>query len=94
MTVSFHKFGNHFFPGTGGPDEIGAQNGKYYSGLDFDSSIDLRSPESAKVRTPKERVVTLAPCPRNQLVYESMNELKFIYSNLFKMTKYFIMSFE
>lgn len=31
MTVSFHKFGNHFFPGTGGPDEIGAQNGKYYS---------------------------------------------------------------
>ena len=35
MTVSFHKFGNHFFPGTGGPDEIGAQNGKYYSGSDL-----------------------------------------------------------
>ena len=55
MTVSFHKFGNHFFPGTGGPDEIGAQNGKYYSGLDFDSSIDLRSPESARQSENSER---------------------------------------
>ena len=45
MTVSFHKFGNHFFPGTGGPDEIGAQNGKYYSGSDFDFGIDLRTPK-------------------------------------------------
>ena len=43
MTVSFHKFGNHFFPGTGGPDEIGAQNGKYYSGSDRNFAINLRS---------------------------------------------------
>lgn len=31
MTVSFHKYGNQFFPGTGDCYEIGAQNGKYYS---------------------------------------------------------------
>ena len=31
MTVSFHKYGNSFFPGTGDSYEIGAQNGKYYS---------------------------------------------------------------
>ena len=33
MTVSFHKYGNHFFPGTGDQYEIGTKNGKYYSGL-------------------------------------------------------------
>ena len=31
MTVSFHKFGNYFFPGTGDMYEIGAEKGKYYS---------------------------------------------------------------
>eukprot|EP01132_Coremiostelium_polycephalum_P009130 gene9130-11187_t len=31
MTVSFHKFGNDFFPGTGDWDEIGVGNGKHYS---------------------------------------------------------------
>ncbi|XP_023345819.1 histone deacetylase 3 isoform X2 [Eurytemora carolleeae] len=31
MTVSFHKYGNNFFPGTGDMFEIGADNGKYYS---------------------------------------------------------------
>ncbi|XP_054270562.1 histone deacetylase 3 [Macrosteles quadrilineatus] len=31
MTVSFHKFGNFFFPGTGDMYEIGAENGRYYS---------------------------------------------------------------
>lgn len=31
MTVSFHKFGNYFFPGTGDLFEIGVSNGKYYS---------------------------------------------------------------
>lgn len=31
MTVSFHKYGNHFFPGTGDQYEIGTKNGKYYS---------------------------------------------------------------
>lgn len=31
MTVSFHKYGNYFFPGTGDMYEIGADLGKYYS---------------------------------------------------------------
>eukprot|EP00026_Physarum_polycephalum_P008182 Phypoly_transcript_08261.p1 GENE.Phypoly_transcript_08261~~Phypoly_transcript_08261.p1 ORF type:complete len:458 (+),score=61.16 Phypoly_transcript_08261:150-1376(+) len=31
MTVSFHKYGDNFFPGTGDIAEVGAKNGKYYS---------------------------------------------------------------
>jgi len=31
MTVSFHKYGNWFFPGTGDMYEIGADLGRYYS---------------------------------------------------------------
>ncbi len=31
MTVSFHKYGNCFFPGTGDMYEIGAEVGRYYS---------------------------------------------------------------
>lgn len=31
MTVSFHKFGNYFFPGTGDMYEHGAESGRYYS---------------------------------------------------------------
>ena len=31
MTVSFHKYGNLFFPGTGDMYEIGAEVGRYYS---------------------------------------------------------------
>ena len=31
MTVSFHKYGNYFFPGTGDMYEIGAEVGRYYS---------------------------------------------------------------
>ncbi|XP_038048330.1 histone deacetylase 3-like [Patiria miniata] len=31
MTVSFHKYGNHFFPGTGDMYEIGMESGRYYS---------------------------------------------------------------
>ena len=31
MTVSFHKFGNQFFPGTGDVGELGVKLGKHYS---------------------------------------------------------------
>jgi len=31
MTVSFHKYGNYFFPGTGDMYEMGAEVGRYYS---------------------------------------------------------------
>lgn len=38
MTVSFHRFGTNFFPGTGGLSDIGAGAGKNYS-----LNIPLRS---------------------------------------------------
>ena len=31
MTVSFHKYGNTFFPGTGDMFEIGSEYGRYYA---------------------------------------------------------------
>lgn len=31
MTLSFHKYGNQFFPGTGDMFELGVENGRYYS---------------------------------------------------------------
>ncbi|KAJ3254945.1 Histone deacetylase 3 [Boothiomyces macroporosus] len=31
MTASFHRYDGQFFPGTGAVDEIGSQDGKYYS---------------------------------------------------------------
>lgn len=31
MTVSFHKYGNNFFPGTGDLFEMGVHEGKNYS---------------------------------------------------------------
>jgi len=31
MTVSLHKYGDFFFPGTGDVKDVGAKNGKYYS---------------------------------------------------------------
>ncbi|KAG0597225.1 hypothetical protein M758_UG322300 [Ceratodon purpureus] len=31
MTVSFHKFGDYFFPGTGDVKDVGEREGKYYA---------------------------------------------------------------
>jgi len=31
MTVSFHKYGDYFFPGTGDTKDVGVKGGKYYS---------------------------------------------------------------
>ncbi|XP_028026861.1 histone deacetylase 3 [Bombyx mandarina] len=51
MTVSFHKYGNYFFPGTGDMYEIGAESGRYYSvnvplkeGIDDQSYIQVFKP--------------------------------------------------
>lgn len=48
LTVSFHKYGNHFFPGTGAIAETGLNEGKYFSlnvplqdGIDDDSYVRL-----------------------------------------------------
>lgn len=49
MTVSFHKYGSLFFPGTGDMYEIGAESGRYYSvnvplkeGIDDQSYFQVR----------------------------------------------------
>ncbi|XP_053616961.1 histone deacetylase 3 isoform X3 [Plodia interpunctella] len=51
MTVSFHKYGNYFFPGTGDMYEIGAESGRYYSvnvplkeGIDDQSYVQVFKP--------------------------------------------------
>jgi len=48
MTVSFHQYGDDFFPGTGSIDSVGEGKGKYYSvnvplkvGIDDDSYQEL-----------------------------------------------------
>ncbi|CAM5999715.1 unnamed protein product [Sphagnum balticum] len=48
MTVSFHQYGEDFFPGTGGIDSIGEGRGKYYAlniplkvGIDDDTYHEL-----------------------------------------------------
>jgi histone deacetylase 3 len=44
MTVSFHKYGDKFFPGTGSMYEIGAESGRYYSiNVPFKEGIDDQS---------------------------------------------------
>ncbi|KAG6455343.1 hypothetical protein O3G_MSEX009154 [Manduca sexta] len=56
MTVSFHKYGNYFFPGTGDMYEIGAESGRYYSvnvplkeGIDDQSYIQVFKPVISNV---------------------------------------------
>ncbi|XP_064476579.1 histone deacetylase 3-like [Ornithodoros turicata] len=51
MTVSFHKYGNYFFPGTGDMYELGAESGRYYSvnvplkeGIDDNSYFQVFKP--------------------------------------------------
>ena len=51
MTVSFHKYGNFFFPGTGEMYEVGEEDGRYYSlniplkdGIDDQSYTSLFKP--------------------------------------------------
>ncbi|XP_016118837.1 histone deacetylase 3 [Sinocyclocheilus grahami] len=49
MTVSFHKYGNYFFPGTGDMYEVGAESGRYYclnvplrDGIDDQNATNVR----------------------------------------------------
>jgi len=56
MTVSFHKFGEQYFPGTGDIKDIGAGAGKYYSlnfplkdGIDDESYLSIFKPVIEKV---------------------------------------------
>ncbi|KAL6744804.1 histone deacetylase [Haematococcus lacustris] len=56
MTVSFHKYGDYFFPGTGALHDVGEMNGKYYSvnvplrdGTSDDTFLGLFKPIMAKI---------------------------------------------
>ncbi|KPJ07782.1 Histone deacetylase 3 [Papilio machaon] len=56
MTVSFHKYGNYFFPGTGDMYEIGAESGRYFSvnvplkeGIDDQSYVQVFKPVISNV---------------------------------------------
>mmetsp|Transcript_46150 Transcript_46150/g.147659 ORF Transcript_46150/g.147659 Transcript_46150/m.147659 type:complete len:429 (+) Transcript_46150:39-1325(+) len=56
MTVSFHKYGDFFFPGTGDVKDVGEKSGKYYSlnvplrdGIDDASYLRLFKPIMHKV---------------------------------------------
>ena len=56
MTVSFHRFGNYFFPGTGDLLELGMERGKYYSvnvplreGIDDEGFLYIFKPVIEKV---------------------------------------------
>lgn len=41
MTVSFHEYGDHFFPGTGPENSIGIGEGKYYAiNVPFGENMD------------------------------------------------------
>ncbi|CAF4886179.1 histone deacetylase 3 [Pieris napi] len=56
MTVSFHKYGNYFFPGTGDMYETGAESGRYFSvnvplkeGIDDHSYVQVFKPVISSV---------------------------------------------
>lgn len=56
MTVSFHKYGDNFFPGTGDLESVGKQQGKYYAmnvplkdGIDDQSYAALFKPVMRKL---------------------------------------------
>ncbi|VVD02802.1 histone deacetylase 3-like [Leptidea sinapis] len=56
MTVSFHKYGSYFFPGTGDMYEIGAESGRYFSvnvplkeGIDDQSYVQVFKPVISNV---------------------------------------------
>lgn len=56
MTVSFHRYGRDFFPGTGGAEDVGFGNGKFYSlnvplrsGMDDESYETIFKPIMTRV---------------------------------------------
>ena len=58
MTVSFHKYGDYFFPGTGDSKDVGVKGGKYFSvnvplrdGINDETYQRIFVPVMSKVRT-------------------------------------------
>eukprot|EP00043_Microstomoeca_roanoka_P005142 m.53877 g.53877 ORF g.53877 m.53877 type:complete len:429 (-) comp12825_c0_seq2:335-1621(-) len=74
MTVSFHKFGDQFFPGTGNMFEIGEGRGKYYSmnvplknGIDGDTYLRIFKPVITKVIAKYQPTAIVLQCGADSL---------------------------
>lgn len=74
MTVSFHKYGNSFFPGTGHMYETGAESGRYYSvnvplkeGIDDQSYVQIFKPIITAVMEYYQPTAILLQCGADSL---------------------------
>eukprot|EP00045_Choanoeca_perplexa_P005907 m.49585 g.49585 ORF g.49585 m.49585 type:complete len:428 (-) comp13358_c0_seq1:82-1365(-) len=74
MTVSFHKYGGHFFPGTGDMYEVGADRGRYYSlnvplkdGIDDDGYLALFKPVIREVIAKYDPKAVVLQCGADSL---------------------------
>lgn len=82
MTVSFHKFGDNFFPGTGDISEVGARQGKYYSvnvplndGIDDNSYNNLFVPIINSVMENYKPTVIVLQCGADSLGSLQMTDI-------------------
>lgn len=74
MTVSFHKYGEGFFPGTGDTVEVGKLSGKYYSlnvplrdGIDDESYGQIFKTIIGAVMTKYRPAVVVLQCGADSL---------------------------
>ncbi|KAL7027076.1 hypothetical protein ACKWTF_005291 [Chironomus riparius] len=81
MTVSFHRFGDEFFPGTGGFNDIGAGKGKYYSinvplkaGLNDDDYEKIFIPVIIKVMEVYDPSVIVLQCGADSLAGDRLGD--------------------
>jgi len=79
MTVSFHKYGNFFFPGTGDMYELGDETGKYYSlnvplhdGIDDQTYIALFKPVIQGVMQKYQPTAIVLQCGADSLAHDRL----------------------
>uniref|UniRef100_A0A914UUS3 Histone deacetylase 3 n=2 Tax=Plectus sambesii TaxID=2011161 RepID=A0A914UUS3_9BILA len=79
MTVSFHKYGNYFFPGTGDMYEVGVESGRYYSvnvplreGIDDESYHTLFKPIMQSIVDFYQPTCIVLQCGADSLGYDRL----------------------
>ncbi|XP_057309301.1 histone deacetylase 3-like isoform X1 [Hydractinia symbiolongicarpus] len=79
MTVSFHKYGNFFFPGTGDMYELGEDSGRYYSlnvplkdGIDDQCYLSLFKPVIQNVIEKYRPSVIVLQCGADSLALDRL----------------------
>ena len=79
MTVSFHKYGDNFFPGTGELTSIGENNGKYYSvnvplkdGIADDDFVRLFQSTMSKVMEVYRPEAIVLQCGADSLAHDRL----------------------